>query len=112
MKKTVVIYSTKNQAGFAPSSELVATFEDSTRKEAFAKFMSADKNRNALKWNFDKRSLIAVYRSGKRHGRERKFYYVAYMTEKEFYEKRQAERNAFRSAKGETWDEFQKRING
>lgn len=107
MKKTVVIYSTKDSAGLQPWSKLMGVYENSTRRQAFNSYFDKERNYN-YKWDIDRRYLCAIYSSGKRHGREKNIYYTAYMTEEEFYKELKKEQDAYFEKYGFPWTKYHK----
>jgi len=111
MGKTVTIYRTKDSIGIKPQTQFVASFENSTRKQAWNEFWENNyKNRSPYKWNFDNRSLQACHETGKRHGREKQYYAVAYMSEEELQEQIKEAQEKFVSGRGEDWETYSKRI--
>ena len=103
--KTVVIYSTKDCFGLSAWSKLVGVYENTTRRQAFENFLNSQP-RNNYKWDIDRRCLTATYTSGRRHGREKNFYFVAYMTEEEFYKELKTEQDAFFERYGYSWTKY------
>lgn len=106
---TVIIYSTLNQAGLAKDSKIEAVYDDITRREAFEDFIKT-KPEASNKWQFNRRNLIITYRSGKRHGRDVKYFFTEYLEENDFYALRDEQRKNFISGRGENWEEYQERL--